>query len=616
MPLFFMFFLPLLHTHTHAHTPTHLHTHTHTAQEIGQDDDGAYVEMPDIDTCVGLPSGEQRGEVLPRLLRLFALAGVTCNLSANPSGGARPAAGDKQTALAVAQLLGLVRTVSAGRDRAAHNNLGDTIEVLYRFALVLAAMPDKLPPATQDLPRLLVRCVTLLKRITEGATMQDDIMLFKARYALALILYASPCLFSGASQPWEDVVQPAGDGGDDADDGGGGGGGGEGGNASEEASQFPALQWCTNVIADIAEEGYAEASTLLGLAKYAEGKYEEAIRLLTDTLEKGLRGKLDWRRWDVHLGVVYSMVMLGRFDEADAFLARDETVAGAQARQVEAARQFVAHRRLLAQGAVDDALEAAEASVAASAEPSSLLPAAMDLVSFAVGTESFAPVKDRLRQALPDSLLRRNILASLCCLEGWGHLKKDNEGLPLMAAKLPPQSLHLVEKAEGEWQGCFVAKVMRVLCGLLAHDPEMSSTALDGLRAELGTGIDSTPLLYYWLSSVREGQTPWDGLHSLLREVGNANVPDHLWFALRKVVEAVVRDWAALCPQVKQPDAAKLKGKEYREAMAQVEPRKQQRTEQVQRAKRIAASCLDKLADLRPGSPYVGQSRTQVDRLA
>eukprot|EP01063_Lacrimia_lanifica_P017482 TRINITY_DN2455_c0_g1_i2.p1 TRINITY_DN2455_c0_g1~~TRINITY_DN2455_c0_g1_i2.p1 ORF type:complete len:2136 (+),score=850.97 TRINITY_DN2455_c0_g1_i2:915-6410(+) len=591
---------------------------------LGVDDDGWYLEMPDIDTCVNLPT--ERGRIMPRLMRLFAAGGVhyTDTSDAGAWGAAAPPPAErgvthsipKATGLAVGVLMTLVRDVLRGGGGAlAHAAMANAVEVLWRFATLLAALPERVPDVVEDLHRVIHTSVWVLRRYAEDAPAAASGMdkathaalVFKARHALACFLYAAPQLFPGEAKRWDEVVTV-----DPTDaaavtDDEGRKATAEGGGGDTDDDALPALAWAAALLQDMSAEGYAEAATLLGLVQYAAGDYEAAASTLEQTLKASDTERLEWRRWDCRVCLVYCHVMRGDYAAADA--AVEAARPTARAEQVAAAEHFVAHRRYLAAGDI-----AAATAVLASAADTSLQ-TLMDQVNISIGTDGFAAAQKRLMTTIPPgSLLRRNLGASLCVMEAWAQLKKDSEGMPVMTAGASNAVMALAARAEETWAPSLAARVLSVLLGILKKDPERSSAALQQLRAEL-PGIDRSPLIHYWLSTVKEGVTCWDGLFTLLTEVGCASHDDaRLWFALKAAVELGLEGFhKAFCPEVRPPDPTKLKGKEYREALGQQEGLKQQRAQKITRLRGILRACVDGLHALRPKSPYVAQKRKELD---
>ena len=567
---------------------------------MGSDSDGSYIEMPDIDKCAALPVGERLTEVLPRLRRLLTLSGVRHNLAGGELHNAVVSTrNERRTQVASAQLLSLVRSVVSGGKRSGARHIANTVEVLYRFTLLLVSHPEVLSDSTEDIASVLSRCIAVLKRVSEEATTRDSILLFKARYALGLLLYAAPELFHGEQRAWEDVVQIE----DEAE-------GAEVAQQSEEGAELPALQWCMAVVQDIAAEGYAEGATLLGLCHYAKGDYDTAIQILSKTLEEGQADHLDWSRWDVHQGIIYSHIMQN--DWAAAQHALDTAAGTICSEKLQDAKSFLTFRKQLLAGKEDAAY--------ATAEQSNSLACLMHAAAVGVSGPRAKPLQKKLLLSLPQgSFLLKNFTASFKVLESWNHLQKDAEGLPDMTKRITPASVpaRLAEQAWNEWDSSVAGRLLCVLVGIISQAPTLSSSAIDSLRKDI-PGVDSTPLLYYWLSSVRgDGVSVWESLTTLLKEVGSAaHNTEHLWFALRKVVETIIKDWPQLCPAVRQPDAAKLKGKEYREAVAKLDDQRRTREENAARGKRIAQACLEKLKLLRPESPYVSTKQEALNRLA
>eukprot|EP01064_Diplonema_japonicum_P003070 TRINITY_DN12025_c0_g1_i1.p1 TRINITY_DN12025_c0_g1~~TRINITY_DN12025_c0_g1_i1.p1 ORF type:complete len:1935 (+),score=587.64 TRINITY_DN12025_c0_g1_i1:46-5850(+) len=577
-----------------------------TTVHMDTDEEGSFLEMPDIDACVGLPPNASES-ILPRLLRMFAAAGVQHDITTASSAGIvsrRCRKTPELSALATSQLLSMVREVTDQGTKLTHAQLEDSVEVLYRFAGFISCMPEKLPDNLLDLPQLLQQCTTMLNRVSAEGSLKDEVVLFKAQYALSLILYTAPHIFLPSNVGWDELVQP--DVVDEAEDMQGG---------DDDSTEKDALSWAHDIVSSIADEGYAEAATVLGLVQYSRGKYDDAVQILTSTLKQGMESGLDWRRWDVVQCLAFCHVMKGDYDQAQQII--DEASAGAQAIQVAMATCFIRHRRLLAEGKQSEAFCVVDEELKKNNNEAlnGSIQTLTGLVGLSIGTDRFAQMQKKLVSVLPLCSLKKNLCASLLVTDAWQKLKKDADGLPLVRAPIPNSAVSLLQQAKETWPPSIIARLVSVLFGIMKADPTQSSEALDSLRADIKR-TDSTPILYYWLSTVRDGVTAWDAFNTLLKEIGNAAHDEaHLWFALKKVIETGTSTWGVLCPAVKEPDMTKLKGKEYREAFARVPDLKNKRVAQVAKLQRIITACLDKMAAMRTGSPYVAQKRDELKKL-
>eukprot|EP01060_Flectonema_neradi_P002461 TRINITY_DN11522_c0_g1_i2.p1 TRINITY_DN11522_c0_g1~~TRINITY_DN11522_c0_g1_i2.p1 ORF type:complete len:1448 (+),score=293.95 TRINITY_DN11522_c0_g1_i2:1605-5948(+) len=564
--------------------------------ELARDETGVFIEMPDIDMGVGLPSDpSNQRNVITRLLRMMSSAGVQYNLTGGlRSGKASTPKVHHQSALATSQLLSLVREVAAAGIHFKHTDVADAVEVLYRFAGLISSFPEKIPGSVSDLPSLLHSAVSVLNRVVSDKNSQGEIVLFKAQYALALILYTTPNLFFGVELPWEDVV-----GSNDVDDEG------EGVDITDQENEKPALDWVVDLIQPVSEEGYAEASTLLGLAQYSLGRYNEAIETLTATLEAGTT--LAWRRWDVNMCLVACYVLTGNFDEAEAILSAACPTTPIQ--HIDTGRAFIEHRRLLVAGDIPAATAVLESTLVN--YPTSVQ-SLLCLVGNTFGTSSFDEVRKRAVNALPEgSYYRNNLNASLQAINVWKELPKDPEGLPLLSnVKIQPTLKQTIDAIIKECPSAIIPKIVKFVMCISVGEKAASERdlTLEALRTAL-PGVDKSPLFHYWSSCLGSG-TAWDNYKTLLQEIGVGHCnEDHLWFALSKSVETGLDKWQLLCPAIKPPDKNKLRGREYQEAFQRSEQLSKNRVVLVERLRGILKLCLDKMASMRPKSPYVEMKR-------
>ena len=559
--------------------------------EMAKDDEGTYIEMIDIDKCVGLPTDPiHQRSIITKLLRMMSSAGVQYSILGDTrSGKMSTSKMHQQAALATSQLLSLVREVTSVGLKFKHGDIVDAVEVLYRFAGLISSLPEKIPDSVKDLPNLLHSAVALLSRVVSDGGTQADAVLFKAQYALSVLLYTAPNLFFGVELPWEDVV-----GNNDVDDED------DAVDISDQENEKQALEWITDLISPVASEGYAEAATLLGLTQYSLGQYEQAIETLTSTLEAGQA--LAWRRWDVNICLVACYVLVGDFTSAESVLHAAESTTHFQ--HIDTGRVFIEHRKLLSAG--DSAAATAVIESALVTYPTSVS-TLLCLVGNSFGTSSFDDVRKRVISALPEGCyVKRNLNSSLQSINIWKSLLKDPEGLPLLSnAKIQPTMKHQIDSVIKEWPSGIISKIIKLIMCIAVGEKAASERdlTLESIR-EILPGVDKSPLFHYWLSHIPG--TAWDSFKILLQEIGVGYCNnDHLWFALSKTVETGLDKWPLLCPVIKPPDKNKLRGREYQEAFHRSEQLSKNRIVQVERLRGILNSCLDKMVSLRPNSPYV-----------
>eukprot|EP01062_Namystynia_karyoxenos_P015519 TRINITY_DN15623_c1_g1_i1.p1 TRINITY_DN15623_c1_g1~~TRINITY_DN15623_c1_g1_i1.p1 ORF type:complete len:1994 (+),score=573.06 TRINITY_DN15623_c1_g1_i1:85-6066(+) len=606
-----------------------------TDAEFARDAEGAYVEFPCIDACVSLPRGDST--ILPRLLRLFAAGGVAHNLARARSLVRRDAEGrpivvhPEQVDRAAGLLVHVTRDVVEKGMQMTHTDISDAVEVLYRFAGALAAMPHHLPAAMlSDMPVLLHKATAVLQRVSaDGAGLSEE-KLHKAKYALALLCYAGASAVTGQEQSWEEVLQPD-DCAVDAEEEGDGGprrpADPTGALAEDDTPSFRTpLEGCLEIMGLIAAEGYAEAHTVLGLAHFAAGDYAKATEVLQKTLEDGHRARLDWRRWDARRGLIYSLGLTGDWAGAERALQEAVTRCACLPEEQGVAAAFIAARRCAAAG--DAAGAARVAAEAAERWPTQTQPL-MDLVTAHLGgdQQEFGAAVRKLKQNVglrhSGGLWSKNLAASLIAFEVTAMLKRGRDGCVLMQHAPPAAAVSALKRHDDVWPHSVICRQIAAQLGVMRTDPEAAGEAIDSLRRAL-PGADNLPLLHFWIAHPgvlgRDADLgPGDSLTELLREVASASLSGtapgdgdggaHLCGVLRAIVDLGISHWAQMCPPVEQPDPAALRGKEYRDALGRVEGMVRKREAQVRRLRRVVSAALEKLEQLRPGDAFAADRK-------